>query len=213
MGRVSYSSRPQSNGVRFHGCPLQGQRAYLARSYIYAPKFAKYGVWCAYLGCQSCQQHIAAIKALNNVTTLKTCVLPLTMFMYILCEGLVEPKQKLFFSCCPSSHCQLLQYNQLKKKCINILLRIQILQTFLIFWPSGCLQSQDKESQQCSSTKQQERSLVWKMAPFLSMTSFRNINLSIRQQTDVSALPKDGADYLNLEVVERQRLRSTLGIA
>ena len=38
----------------------------------------------------------------------------MTMFMYILCEGLVEPKQKLFFSCCPSSHCQLLQYNQLK---------------------------------------------------------------------------------------------------
>ena len=108
------------------------------------------------VGCQSCQQLISAAKALNKVTRLKTCVLPMamTMFMYILCEGLVEPKQILFFSCCPSSHCQLLQYNQMKKKCINILLRIQILQTFLIFWPSGCLQSQDKEGQQGSSTKQ-----------------------------------------------------------
>ena len=38
----------------------------------------------------------------------------MTMFMYILCEGLVEPKQTLFFSCCPSSHCQFLQYNQMK---------------------------------------------------------------------------------------------------
>ena len=114
------------------------------------------------VGCQSCQQLIS-----KHTIKLKTYVLPMAMFMYILCEGLVEPKQILFFSCCPSSHCQLLQYNQMKKKCINILLRIQILQTFLIFWPSGCLQSQDKEGQQGSSTQQQERSLVWKMATSL----------------------------------------------
>ena len=70
------------------------------------------------VGCQSCQQLISAAKALNKVTRLKTCVLPMamTMFMYILCEGLVEPKQILFFSCCPSSHCQPLQYNQMKKE-------------------------------------------------------------------------------------------------
>ena len=79
----------------------QGQRVYLARSYTLP-------------NLPNIQQLISAVKALNKVTTLKTCVLPMTMFMYILCEGSVEPKQTLFFSRCPSSHCQLLQYNQMK---------------------------------------------------------------------------------------------------
>ena len=134
------------------------------------------------VGCQSCQQLISAVKALNKVITLKTSVLPMTMFMYILCEGSVEPKQTLFFSCCPSSHCQLLQYNQMKIEMHQYPAQNSdsTNSTFVIFWPSGCLQGQDEESQQGSSTKQQEWSLVWKMAPFLSMTSFRNVNLSNR---------------------------------